>query len=202
MGQGLTMNMTAPEINKAFSPLKYRFTVKDFHKLAETGILQETNKIELITGELINMSPIGSAHAGTVDKIVALLVRKINDKAIVRCQNPLILDDYSEPEPDIALVKFSKNFYTDNHPLPQDVLLVIEIADTSIRYDREIKIPLYAKANIPEVWLIDLNQKQLEVYTQPYEQGYRTIHLPHLTEKITARLLPEIELTVSELFIR
>jgi len=196
------MNLIASEISKSFNPLKYRFTVKDFHKLAETGILQETNKIELITGELINMSPIGSAHAGTVDKIVALLVRKINDKAIVRCQNPIILDDYSEPEPDIALVKFSKNFYTDNHPLPQDVLLVIEIADTSIRYDREIKIPLYAKADIPEVWLIDLNQKQLEIYTQPYEQSYRTIHLPHLTEKITAQLLPEVELSVSELFIR
>ena len=113
--------MIEHEIKESFKPLKYRFTIRDFHKLAETGILQEDNKIELITGELINMSPIASIHASTVDKLVALFIRKTNDLAIVRCQNPVILDDYSEPEPDIALVKFSENFYADNHPLPPDV---------------------------------------------------------------------------------
>ncbi len=120
--------------------------------MAEVGLLSEDSRVELIEGEIIEMSPIGSTHGGTVNRSSKLLHRELDDIAIVSVQNPVHIDDFSEPQPDLALLKPRKDFYSNSHPTPEDVLVVIEVADASVYYDRNVKPPLYARAGIPEAW--------------------------------------------------
>lgn len=147
-------------------------TAEEYHKMGEVGILTEDDRIELIYGEIIQMSPIGSEHAGTINRINALLNESLGSRVIVSVQNPLRIDDLSEPEPDIAILRPDANFYADRHPTPQDVFLLIEVADTSLTYDREVKIPMYANAGISEYWIINLQRSELEVYLEPKENTY------------------------------
>jgi Uma2 family endonuclease len=179
---------------------RHRLTVADFHKMGESGILGESARVELIEGELIDMAPIGSSHAGTVDHLARVFFTLAGD-VIVRVQNPLALGSHSEPEPDLALVLPRDDFYTRAHPEPKDVVLLIEVADTSMDYDREIKIPLYARHGIPEAWLIDLSRKEVEVYLRPHANGYRQILRPGIDERIGLLQLPSVVLTVGELFV-
>jgi Uma2 family endonuclease len=121
---------------------KHQFNVDDYYRMAEVGLLSEDHRVELIGGEIIEMSPIGSTHGGAVKRSSAFLNRKLGDAAIVSVQNPVRLDDFSEPQPDIALLKPRKDFYSNSHPTPPDVLVVIEVADNSVAYDRNVKLPL------------------------------------------------------------
>ena len=118
-------------------------TVYEYHKMEESGILTEADKVELLNGQIIHMSPIGSHHAACVEKMDEYLKKLLAGKAMVRAQNPIVLDDLSEPEPDISIVKFKENYYADQHPIPSEIYLVIEVADTSLEKDREAKLPLY-----------------------------------------------------------
>lgn len=149
----------------------HEWTVSDYHKLAEIGLLSE-KRVELISGEIIDMSPVGKLHAATVKAIAKLLWDKIGDQAVVSVQDPIIINELSEPEPDLAILKPKENFYADQLPKASDVLLIIEVADTTLAKDRQVKIPLYSEAQIPEYWIINLTDKVLERYTEPKEGDF------------------------------
>ena len=168
-----------------------RFTVKEFHRLAEAGILQEADRIELIQGEIIQMSPIGPKHAGNVDRIVRTLTFLFGESAIVRAQNPIQLNDYSEPLPDIAILRPRDDFYTTAHPKPEEVLLVIELSETSLAYDQQIKLPVYASNHITEYWIIDLTTDRVIVHTDPSGDQYLNIRTFRHDESLESPGLPK-----------
>lgn len=181
---------------------RHRLTVEDFHAMGEAGILGEDARVELIEGELVDMPPIGSEHAGEVRILIHILTRAVGDLAIVDAQNPMVLSEDSEPQPDIMLLKPRKDFYTRSHPRPGDVLLLIEVADTSAHYDRTVKVPLYAQHSIPEVWLLDLPQKRLEIYRTPRPEEACYENLEQLYEgMISPALLPHVLIDLAKLFV-
>ena len=149
------------------------FTVGEYYRMAEANILTEEDRVELIAGQIVAMSPIGSRHAACVKRLNLLLGKMIGDSILLGVQDPIALDAYSEPEPDLVLLRPRADFYAAAHPSAGDVLLAVEVADTSASYDREVKVPLYAQAGIPEVWLIDLQQDRIEVYARPQGNAYQ-----------------------------
>ncbi len=154
------------------APCRHRLTVSDFHRMGEAGIFAVGDRLELIDGEVIDMSPIGALHAAIVARLTAFLCRTVGHGVIVWCQNPIRLDDVSEPEPDIALLRPRADGYMSAHPGPGDVLVVIEVADTSLAYDLSVKVPLYALHGIPEAWVIDAATRQTRVFREPSAEGY------------------------------
>jgi len=180
--------------------VRYQFTVKQFHQMAESGILSENDRLELIRGEMIDMSPIGRRHAGCVNRLVNLLIQLLGKQIVLAPQNPVELDETSEPQPDIALLKPRPDFYRNSHPQPEDIFLLIEVADTTIKYDREVKIPLYAEANIPEVWLIDVNQEVIEVYRNPIQGVYQDVQKLVKNQVLSILAFPNVHINVSEIF--
>jgi len=168
--------MTAERIRVAASLPRHRWTVTDFDRMLISGLLDETDRVELIEGELIDMTPIGSRHANLVDVLTQILVRRLPAGCRVRVQNPIRLGDLSEPQPDIAVVR--DRSYAAAHPEAADVLLLIEVADTTLEFDRDIKLPLYARHGIPECWLIDVAGSQLSIHREPAEGEYRHIRRP------------------------
>lgn len=149
------------------------FTVDEYHRMAEMGILTEDDRVELINGEIVAMSPINSPHAGHVKRINALFTRLLGEQTIVSVQDPLTIQDASEPEPDIMLLHPRDDFYASAHPQPEDVYLLIEVADSSVRTDQEVKIPVYAQAQVVEVWIVNLAGQQIEVYRSPSAGKYQ-----------------------------
>jgi Uma2 family endonuclease len=141
--------------------------VADYRRMGEAGIFAPQDRVELINGEIIDMSPIGSLHAAIVDMVATLLHQHCGRSAIVRNQNPLALDDVSQPQPDIAVLKSRQDFYSTAHPGPADVMLVIEVADTSLAFDLGVKVPLYAAHDIPEVWVIDEATRRTHRFRRP-----------------------------------
>lgn len=154
---------------------RHHFTVDEYYRMGAAGILAADDRVELIDGEIIKMSPIGSRHAACVRRLDALLNRSVSHMAQVSAQNPIRVSDFSEPQPDIALLRPRADFYAPGHPTPADVLLVIEVAETSVEYDREIKAPLYARAGIAEMWLINLREDLIEIYTNPAGRSYQSV---------------------------
>ncbi len=146
-------------------------SVEEYHRMGEVGILQE-NGLELINGEILEMSPIGSKHAATVELLRDVLQRNLTDEVLLRTQNPIFLDELNEPEPDIAVVTYRADYYMHQHPRSEDTHLLIEVASSSLEFDREIKVPLYAKAGIPELWIIDVDAQRVEVYYTPSGSAY------------------------------
>ncbi len=175
------------------------FTVDDYYKMAEVGILKPTDRVELINGEIIQMSPIKSLHASVVDTLSAELNFQLRGKAIIRTQNPIRINQYSEPEPDIGIAKFKKDKYRAYHPTPEDVLLIIEIADTTLMKDRTIKKQLYAEAGIPEYWIVNLKEQEIEVYREPAGKTYSESSTIRPGENITSANI-DFELAVDILF--
>ena len=169
-----------------------KLSLTDFHRMGEAGILREDDRIELIYGELIEMAPIGSRHASYVSRLTHLLNEAVGSAAIVWTQNPVALPPDSEPQPDIALLKPSGDFYRAALPGPADVLLIIEVADTTLAYDRNVKLPLYAQYRIPEVWLFDLQTESLSIYRHPSSQGFQQVLAPARNERVSPELLPAI----------
>ena len=178
---------------------KHYFNVHEYHRMAEVGLLSEDSRVELIEGEIIEMSPIGSTHGGTVNRSSKLLHRKLDDIAIVSVQNPVHIDDFSEPQPDLALLKPRKDFYSRSHPTPEDVLVVIEVADTSVHYDRNVKLPLYARAGIPEAWLMILRKEVVEVHSQPKNGKYQKVQRLKRGKSLTSPTIPGLSCRVEDL---
>ena len=178
---------------------KWFFTVDEYHRMSEAGILSETDRVELIDGEIIKMSPIGKRHAACVKRLNSALNRKVSDYAIVSVQDPVRLDDYSEPEPDIALLKPRDDFYAQALLTAEDVLLIIEVADPSVEYDRDVKLPLYAKAGIPETWLANIREDRIETYSEPANGVYQKVRLVNREGSILPEALPALVITVEEI---
>jgi len=179
--------------------LRRRFTVDEYYRMAEAGILHEDDRVELIEGEIVEMAPIGSRHAACVKRLNSLLSQRVGARALVGVQDPIRLDEHSEPQPDVTILLPRPDFYASVHPGPGDILLAVEVADTSAEYDREVKVPLYARSGIRESWLVDLPAGVVEVYRDPSPQGYRqTQHLKR-GDRIALAAFPDFELTIDEL---
>lgn len=176
-----------------------RFTVDDFYRMAKAGILTEDDRVELIEGQVVEMAPIGRQHASRVDRLNRLLQRLVGDKAILRVQGPVRLDPYSEPQPDLALLRPRDDFYEAAHPGPADILLLVEVADSSVVYDRQTKTPLYAQAGIPEVWLVDLPQDVVEAHRSPSPDGYRDVQRFRRGQRIAPQAFPDVDLAVDDI---
>lgn len=154
--------------------LAHRFTVEDYFRMAETGILPPDARVELIEGEIIDMLPIGPFHSGALNQLVRDFSALASGRWLVSFQAPIHLGDSSLPEPDLMLLRPAADNYKSFHPKPEDVYLVIEVSDSSLVFDRETKLPLYAKAGIEEAWILNVPQKQLEIYQQPNALGYES----------------------------
>jgi Uma2 family endonuclease len=183
-----------------------RFSVKEYHWMGEVGILQPDERTELIDGVIRKMSPRGSKHAATVSRLANLLPHLIKGKAWIRVQDPIVLDDNTEPEPDISIVALRDDAYATAHPRPEDVLLVIEVADTTLEDDRTVKLPRYAKAGIPEVWLIDVADAALSAYRQPVSppdgaSTYRVRVDYFPGDAISPVAFPEVEIAINQILI-
>jgi len=177
-----------------------RFTVDEYRRMGETGILSADDRVELIEGEIVEMTPIGPLHAGTVDRAAKVLSSTLGDRAIVRVQNPVQLRvHHSEVQPDLALLRPRPDYYTRSHPEAPDVLLVVEVADTSVERDRRIKLPIYGRSGIRESWLIDLGGESLEAHRQPGPEGYGDVTVFHRGELITADAFPDLILAIDDL---
>jgi Uma2 family endonuclease len=176
--------------------IKVPFNVDQYYRMAQSGILAEDDRVELIEGEIIKMSPIGVRHASCVNRLNTLFAEMLGRKAIVSVQNPLLLSTYSEPQPDLCLLRPKADFYADEHPSPADVFLVVEVADTSIGYDRDEKIPLYARAGNAEVWLIDLTQDTVTLYAEPIRGQYRQTREANRGGAVASNIFSELILEV------
>ena len=175
------------------------FTVDEYYRMAEAGILNENDRVELIEGEIVEMVPIGSRHASVVDDLNALFSSlTTREQAIVRVQGPIRLDNMSEPQPDIAVLRPRPDRYREGHPTPDDVLLLIEVADSSVSSDRSVKLPLYAQSGIAEVWIVDLSTGRIEVYSRPENGTYADVSTAGHGDAVSPRLLPSVSLAVEK----
>jgi Uma2 family endonuclease len=157
--------------SQVVAPARHLISAEAFERMGEAGILGPADRVELIAGEIIDMSPIGAMHAALVDLLARHFGRWAGESLFVRCQNPLRLDDLSEPEPDLTILRPRADCYTTAHPGPADVLLVIEVADSSPAYDLDTKVPLYARHGIPEVWVMDAATRRTRVFRRPAGTG-------------------------------
>jgi Uma2 family endonuclease len=176
-----------------------KFTVEQYEQMAKIGFLQADERVELLGGNIIYMSPIGIKHAGCVSFLTRFLWHHLIDQAVIWPQNPVILDNYSEPEPDIAVLQKETNSYRRRKPTAEDVLLLIEVADSTLEKDRNIKIPLYAKNNIQEVWLVDISNNIVEVYRSPVDETYTNIKNFLPGDYLSMIAFPEISISVDEI---
>ena len=183
------------------APARHKLNVDDYHRMAEAGILGEDDRVELIDGELIDMAPIGQSHAGVVNALTHALVMAVAGRAIVSVQNPLRLNRLNEPQPDFVILRPREDFYQlGARPGPDDVLVMIEVADSSLRYDRAVKLPLYARAGIGEVWIVDLRRRVVDVHRTPDGDKYATVETHGPDDTITLALRPEISVALRGVF--
>lgn len=183
----------------ALQVARHRFTVDEFHRMSETGVLGEDDRVELLDGEIVDMTPIGSRHAGCVKSLNALLTSSLGRRAIVAVQDPVVLGPRSEPQPDLLVLRFRPDFYRTSHPRPEDVLLAIEVAETSLEFERTVKLPLYARAGLPEVWLVDLAGQTIAVHRDPAGSAYRRAHHASRGERVAPEAFPDLSLAVDDI---
>jgi Uma2 family endonuclease len=180
----------------------HRFTVRDYHRMAETGVLRPDARVELLDGRILDMSPIGPFHGGVVKRLSRLFHQLAHGRWLVSTQDPLRLDEYSEPQPDLMLLRPAADDYTRRHPEPGDVWLLIEVADTTLELDRGEKLPAYGRAGIPEVWIVNLPELVVEVYREPHLAGYAQRRLARAGERISPAAFPDATVEVGALLER
>jgi Uma2 family endonuclease len=176
-----------------------RFTVDEYYAMAAAGILSEDDRVELIEGEIIQMAAIGSQHAACVGRLNRILVEQTGSSAVVWPQNPVRLSDLSEPQPDLAVLRPRDDFYSGKHPGPADTLLLVEVSDSTLGYDRGVKIPLYATAGIPEVWIVDVEHRLVEVYAGPEEGRFRIQEKQHPGHVLHPRAFESVAVPVDQI---
>lgn len=180
-------------------PVRRRpFTAEEYHRLGEVGILRREDRVELVDGDIVLMSPIGIRHASCVDRLLVLMQRCFGGRGILRVQGPVRLNPYSEPQPDLTVLKPRADFYSSAHPQGADILLAIEVADTSLRYDRDVKGRLYARTAVAEFWLIDLPNERVEIFREPRAEGYASSRVAKRGEQLPIAALPDAVLSVDE----
>jgi Uma2 family endonuclease len=176
------------------------FTVEEYHRMGEAGILGEDERVELIEGEIVQMAPIGPRHIGGVINLTRLFITRLGDRAVVSPQNPVVIPPRSEPQPDLVLLRPRAVSYSRERPNVQDVLLAVEVADTTVRYDRLVKARLYARAGMPEFWLCLATDGAVEVYRGPGTDGYAAVTLHGPGEIVAPLAFPDVGFAVSDFF--
>lgn len=182
-------------------PRRHRISVDEYYRMAEVGLLAPDARVELVEGEIIDMAPIGSLHGSIVDQLAQLLMRAVDDRAIVRVQGPVRLSRMTELQPDLALLAPRADFYRDAQPNGTDTLLVIEVSDSTLRYDREVKVPLYARHGVPEVWIVDLQNDRLVCCRSLRDRAYHTVTPAAAFSKTRIEALPDVEIDLSRLLV-
>ena len=180
----------------------HRFTVEDYHRMAETGVLAPDARVELLEGEIIDMEPIGPFHGGATKRLNSLFAPLGKGRWTVSIQDPLRLSRHSEPQPDLMLLRPDPDDYTDQHPTPEDVFLLVEVADSSLDHDREKKLPAYGRAGIAEVWIVNLNELTVEVYREPNFTGYGSKAVLRAGDQAKPLAFPDAAVDVAELLKR
>jgi Uma2 family endonuclease len=183
----------------AVQPLRRVFTVDEYERMGNAGIFAPDERVELIDGEVIAMPPIGRPHALCVSRSMWLLVSRLGSRAQVETQNPIHLSDLSEPVPDLMVLRPSPDHYAGGHPTAADVMLLIEVSDTTLAYDQRTKLPVYARESIPEVWIADLVHRVIHVYRDPRPEGYRTTLTFGLGGRLAPLAFPDVDLSVEEI---
>lgn len=178
---------------------KKLFNVEEYCRLVDAGILNEKDRVELIEGEIIQMSPIGKRHAACVDRAGELFTFAFKRRAIVSIQNPLRLNEYNEPQPDIAVLKRREDYYADRPRTPEDTFFVVEVSDTTLPYDMQVKIPIYARAGVAEVWVENLQENRLLICREPDGSSYNKQFVLDRGASIAPLAFPDIPFTVEEL---
>lgn len=201
---GPAASATAPSVPEPAASMmqRHRFTVDDFARMGEAGIFHEDDRVELIDGEICDMTPIGPLHAWLVNRLNRRIVTLLSDRAYVSVQNPIRLGLHTEPQPDLVIARGGEDDYADHHPAADDVLLVIEVADSSLRYDRLAKMPLYARFGIPEAWLVDATGHTVTVRTGPGRDGYGRDRTWGRGDTLVATAIADLRLAVAEIFGR
>lgn len=184
----------------ALASLPHRkFSVEDYHRFIEMGIFKPEERLELWEGEFVEMSPIGKRHAGVVAGMTAYLNHLFFNRFVVWSQNPIILNDFSEPQPDVCVLEWRDDFYRNENATANDVLLTMEISDSTVKYDRDIKFPKYATNGIAEAWLIDLENDRVEIHTQPTKNGYKLVKILHRGDIAESTVFEEIKIAVDDI---
>lgn len=195
----VAVSASASVISENLKVRRHRFSVDDYHAMVEAGVLKEDERVELIEGEVVEMSPIGKLHASCVKRLMALFFRRIDEQVTISVQDPVQASSFSEPQPDIALLKYREDFYAARHPRPKDILLVIEVADSTIDFDREVKMPLYARSKIPQAVIVNLPSDVVEAYSKPVRGKYTKVQLLKRGQSLKILKLSELTLTVDEI---
>ena len=184
------------------APAKNRISVQEYYRIAETGVLASDARVELLDGQIVDMSPIGPFHGSVTKFLNQFFADVARRRWIMAIQDPAQLDDFSEPQPDLMLLKPSADYYRKRHPQPEDVFLLVEISDTSLEKDQKVKLPAYARAGIAEVWIVNLNEQTIEVYRQPHFAGYGSKVILSAGDKASPQAFPDVLLDVAELLKR
>ena len=177
---------------------RYRFTVDQYHRMDKAGVFPPDCRLELVDGEIFEMSSPSPWHSGVVNRLNYRFVTGLGDRAVVHVQNPTIVDRHSEPQPDLMLLKPRDDFYDTAHPTPDDALLVVEVAHTSLAHDRRRKLPLYAKRGVSEVWIVNRRADAIEVFRDPSARGYREQLKRVRGEEIAPVAFPDLRLSVGD----
>jgi Uma2 family endonuclease len=176
------------------------FTVDEYHRMAEAGIFHPDERVELIEGEIVEMSPIGPRHAGCVINATRLFITRLGDRIVLSPQNPVVIRPRSEPQPDLLLLRPRTISYSREHPTPEDVALAVEVADTTVRFDRVVKARLYARARIAEFWLLLPNDMTVEIHRAPGPDGYGRVTQHGFDQTVSALVFPDVGFAVSDFF--
>jgi Uma2 family endonuclease len=178
---------------------RHCFTISDYDRMIEAGILDEDDRVELIEGEIIEMTPIGHRHAACVKRLNSYLGRALGVDAIIGVQDPVHLGERSQPQPDLSVLRPSPNFYASAHPTAEDIFLLVEVSESSARIDRQIKVPLYARQAVADVWIVDVDDNSVTVYRDPTPTGYISVRATRRGETLTMRAFPGREIAVSDI---
>jgi Uma2 family endonuclease len=179
--------------------VRHAFTVTEWHRMGEAGLFGEDARLELLDGEVIEMSPIGSRHASCVARLNVLLVSAVRDRAVISPQNPVTLDERSEPQPDMAVLRPRSDGYSQSHPRPGDILLLIEVSDSTLAFDRDRKAALYARAGIAETWVVDLEGDEILVLRSPQADRYTSVRTVRRGDDIAIESLEGVALPVKDI---
>ena len=183
----------------AVNPARKLFSVREYEELIATGFFTGKKRVELIEGELIEKMTQGDPHIGCINRLNRIFMRSLGDDFIVSVQNAIVVNPYSAPEPDVAILRFREDFYASGKAKPEDVLLVIEVSDSTVRFDRQTKMPLYGRAGIEEAWLVNLPRKVLEVYRSPVNGKYEVVQKLGKNDSITPLNFPELQIPISNI---
>ena len=182
--------------------MKHRFSVKEYYRMAETGVLRPDARVELLNGEIIDMSPIGPLHGSITKFLNQFFSSAAKGRWLMAVQDPLRLDDHSEPQPDLMLLKPAPDFYRKHHPQPADVFLLIEVSDSTLEADQAEKLPAYGRAGVAEVWIVNLNELTIEIYREPHFTGYGSKIIVRAGDTVAPLAFPDAAVDVAELLKR